>query len=144
MMDYTRDGETLAPKEKMGMGDERLRARDMAVEMFRQLLSHSPEDGIVWQSTARDLVELTHEVWLTGLIMDNRGRQMTFKAMVHHIFNILHAREPASPTGVVNVLRNRKCMKTLPVLERYANLLRVRRGMNPMLADLRGWPEKPC
>lgn len=123
------------PKEK-DTRYYREQAREMAVETFKELLRKSPDDGMIWQSTARDLVELTHEVWLTGQIFNRQGQQMSFKMMVHHIFNILHAREPASPTSILSNLQRRKCMRTLPVLERYGNMLAADSGRNPVLADL--------
>ena len=111
--------------------------RRIAVREFVELMSMSPDDGLRWAGTTSDLVEVTHAVWETGAIIDDSGRPMAFKMLVHHIFNILNAREPKRPAVVMNNVNPRKNVKTVPLMERFAMLLELGRECRPIMGCVR-------
>lgn len=113
------------------------KVRRIAVREFVELMSMSPDDGLRWAGTTSDLVEVTHAVWETGKIIDDSGRPMAFKMLVHHIFNILNAREPKRPAVVMNNVNTRKNVKTVPLMERFAMLLELGRECRPIMGYVR-------
>lgn len=113
------------------------KVRRIAVREFVELMSMSPDDGLRWAGTTSDLVEVTHVVWETGAIIDDSGRPMAFKMLVHHIFNILNAREPKRPAVVMNNVNTRKNVKTVPLMERFAMLLELGRECRPIMGCVR-------
>lgn len=104
-------------------GGDMENVRKTVVREFMEMMSLSPDDGFYWTGTISDLVELTHIVWESGAFIDDSGRPMAFTKMVHHIFYILHAREPKRPTVVMNNVNSRKNVRTIPLMERYRMLM---------------------
>lgn len=113
-------------------GGDMENVRKIVVREFTELMSLSPDDGFYWTGTISDLVELTHMVWESGALIDDSGRPMAFTRMVHHIFYILHAREPKRPTVVMNNVNSRKNVRTIPLMERYRMLMQSGKGCGLM------------
>lgn len=133
------DAERLRRKQRE---EEMKKVAKLAVDGFVELAALTPEAGIYWTGTTTDLVELTHLAWQTGRISDACGRPMTFKALVHHIFYILHAREPRRPSNIIYNLQRRKCIYTRPLLERYHSLIYEGQLRNPLQTDLKKEPRR--
>ena len=109
---------------------------ERTVRSFVELYNSSPSDNLVWKGTARDLVELTHFVWLRGVILDESGRPVTFKAMVTHIFTVLHRPAPRHPNSVMSKVNSRKNVSMKPLLARYYVLMTEGGITNPVRTDV--------
>ena len=58
--------------------DDVAKMKAMIVADFSELLNHETVEGLRWTSTKTDLVELSHLVWETGLLLDARGIPLSF------------------------------------------------------------------
>ena len=105
------------------------------VSDFTQLLRCADID-LLWTGTQRDLVELTHFVWMTGRLLDGNGTPITFNTLVRRIFEVLHVNPPKRPSGVMDKLNRRKFIRSSPLVERYLNLMYDGRIPDPMKLEI--------
>jgi hypothetical protein len=61
-----------------------------------------------WIGTQAKLIEIVYMLWLTELIVNERGKKATLKEITELIFTVLNKKVPQNPTKVINSLRNRK------------------------------------
>jgi hypothetical protein len=77
-------------------------------EGFLFLMKVEEGDGMSWNSTMSDLIELCHAMWLEGLAVDGLGQPLTFTSLLHRMCEVLHMTMPRNHTAVVNNIRRRK------------------------------------
>lgn len=113
------------------------RMTKMVVTNFKELMRHSSDEGLKWRASKRDLVELSHLVWETNLMRDERGMPLSFSVIVDRIFKVLNTSVPKSPTAVYANLLKRKNIRSCSVTERYMYLLQENTVKDPMRLDIK-------
>ena len=53
--------------------EQRLHAREQMARQFAELLGRSPMEKLYWQESVTDLIDLSHEVYMTELLKDDEG-----------------------------------------------------------------------
>ncbi len=106
--------------QMMKMKEKEVRER-IVIDMQR-LLTHKEEEGLTWNSTKTDLMEMTHILFCTDLMRDAEGLPMTFRELVRRVCLIVHVTPPRNPYHLVGRAQIRKGRKMLPLLERYKGL----------------------
>ena len=96
--------------------DDVAKMKAMIVADFSELLNHETVEGLRWTSTKTDLVELSHLVWETGLLLDARGIPLSFCNIVRRICRVLNVVPPANPSGVRDKIRARKNIRVRPIV----------------------------
>lgn len=94
-------------------------------------------EGLRWTSTKTDLVELSHLVWETGLLLDSHGIPMSFCTIVRCICAVLNVVPPDNPSSVLDKLRRRKNIRVRPIVERYMLLYSEQGILHPMRLDIK-------
>lgn len=117
--------------------DDVAKMKAMIVADFSELLNHETVEGLRWTSTKTDLVELSHLVWETGLLLDARGIPLSFCNIVRRICRVLNVVPPANPSGVLDKIRARKNIRVRPIVERYMLLYHHQRILHPMRLDIK-------
>lgn len=117
--------------------DDVAKMKAMIVADFSELLNHETVEGLRWTSTKTDLVELSHLVWETGLLLDARGIPLSFCNIVRRICRVLNVVSPANPSGVLDKIRARKNIRVRPIVERYMLLYHHQRILHPMRLDIK-------
>lgn len=117
--------------------DDVAKMKAMIVADFSELLNHETVEGLRWTSTKTDLVELSHLVWETGLLLDARGIPLSFCNIVRRICRVLNVVPPANPSGVLDKIRARKNIRVRPIVERYMLLYHQQRILHPMRLDIK-------
>lgn len=135
----------LAKKDDVVWNKEELAAlKEKIVDDFAELMRCSPEHRLYWMGTKRDLVELSHIVWESGRLLDERGMPLGFNDIVRRVFRILHATPPSRPSGVLDKIRRRKNIRVRPLIDRYMHLKFREAIPDPMKLDIRrGKPRQP-
>ena len=93
--------------KKTQVGDRRWSREDvdrikaMIVADFSELLNRQPAEGLQWASTKTDLVELSHLVWESGLLLDERGMPLSFRSIVNRVCAVLNVVPPHNPSGTL-------------------------------------------
>ena len=104
---------------------QKLREREMRERIACDMLSlptHKEEDGLMWNSSKTDLMEMTHILYCTDLVRDDEGLPMTFRELVRRVCQIVHVTPPCNPYHLVGRAQIRKGRKVLPLFERYKGL----------------------
>lgn len=107
-------------RQMMKMKEKAMRER-IATDMLR-LLTHKSDEGLTWQSSKTDLMEMTHILFCTDLVRDAEGLPMTFRELVSRVCQIVHVVPPCNPYHLVGRAQIRKGRKMLPLFERYKGL----------------------
>ena len=118
-------------------GDDELKMKAMVAADFSELLNHDYVEGLRWTSTKTDLVELSHLVWETGLLLDSHGSPMSFCTIVRCICAVLNVVPPDNPSSVLDKLRRRKNIRVRPIVERYMLLYSEQGILHPMRLDIK-------
>ena len=88
------------------------------------LLERTPADGYRWMSTKRDLVEMTHEVWLRNVVFDSMGRVKPFIHLLRQVCRIVGVDMPKKPTAMLDSIAHRKDQEHFSIVNRYVQILR--------------------
>lgn len=129
--------------KKTQVGDRRWSREDvdrikaMVVADFSELLNRQPTEGLQWASTKTDLVELSHLVWESGLLLDERGMPLSFRSIVNRVCAVLNVVPPHNPSGTLEKIRARKNIRVRPVAERYLLLHHQQHILHPMRLDIK-------
>lgn len=129
--------------KKTQIGDRRWSREDvdrikaMIVADFSELLNRQPTEGLQWASTKTDLVELSHLVWESGLLLDERGMPLSFRSIVNRVCAVLNVVPPHNPSGTLEKIRARKNIRVRPVAERYLLLHHQQHILHPMRLDIK-------
>lgn len=78
------------------------------VKMILGRMINTTQSKLKWIGTQAKLMEIVYMLWLTGLIVNERGKKATLKEITELMFTVLNANAPKTPTKVINDLRNRK------------------------------------
>jgi hypothetical protein len=113
------------------------RIRAVIVADFSELMNREPDEGLRWTSTKTDLIELSHLVWESGLLLDERGMPLSFLSIVKKVFKVLNVVPPQNPSGMFEKTRERKNIRVRPVAERYLLLHHQQHIMHPMRLDIK-------
>ena len=69
---------------------------------------NTTQSKLKWIGTQAKLMEIVYMLWLTELIVNERGKKATLKEITELMFTVLNSKVPQNPTKVINSLRNRK------------------------------------
>ena len=69
---------------------------------------NTTQSKLKWVGTQAKLMEIVYMLWLTELIVNERGKKATLKEITELMFTVLNSKVPQNPTRVINSLRNRK------------------------------------
>ena len=89
------------------------------VDEVARLLSHEPEEGLGWQGSGIDLMEALHVVFATGMLEDDDGCMLQFRAIVRRACSVLHVREPRNPYELAAKASRRKGIRRSTFMRRY-------------------------
>jgi len=78
------------------------------VKMILGRMINTTPSKLKWIGTQAKLIEIVYMLWLTELIVNERGKKATLKEITELIFTVLNKKVPQNPTKVINSLRNRK------------------------------------
>ena len=117
--------------------EQRQRAKEKLVAQFAELLGRSPAENIYWMETVTDLMDLSHVVYLTGLITDGQGRPFGFRRIVERACAVLHVPLPANPYSMAFNARNRKGVRQTSMFSRYCWLMYSSESANPLYGMVR-------
>lgn len=95
-------------------------ARGRLAEEFVALLRLSPDDGVHWTGSVRDLMEAAHVVYTDGTVCDGEGCVCTFRALAARACTVLHVTLPRNPSAVAYQGEQRKGVRRGPFIQRYA------------------------
>ncbi len=112
--------------------EQRQRAKEKLVAQFAELLGRSPAENIYWMETVTDLMDLSHVVYLTGLMTDGQGRPFGFRRIVERACAVLHVPLPANPYSMAFNARNRKGVRQTSMFSRYCWLMYSTDSTNPI------------
>lgn len=112
--------------------EQRLHAREQMARQFAELLARSPMEKLYWQESVTDLIDLSHEVYMTEMLKDNEGRPFPFGGIVKRACAVLHVVEPRNPYSMAYNARNRKGVKQVSLFSRYCWLMYMRKSANPL------------
>ena len=90
---------------------------------FMQIMQAKPSQNLQWKGTKTDLFELTYDIFLDGIVVDNRGCPATYTWLVNYICNILHVDVPSNPRSYTNKAHARKGFRQKPFIERYCFMM---------------------
>lgn len=95
-------------------------------EMEKDLLwlLEQKKEKYVWIGTKRDLVELTHDVWLRDVVFDPMGRVLPFIHLLHKVCDVVGMEMPKKPTAMLDTISHRKKQEVLNMVSRYVRILR--------------------
>ena len=77
-----------------------------------------------WIGTKRDLVEMTHCVWLRDVVFDPMGRVLPFIHLLHRVCCIVDVPMPKKPTAMLDTISHRKNQELLSMTCRYVRIMR--------------------
>lgn len=121
---------------KLRFREARQKVKNLLIETFNELMSHSSSNRY-WAGTMTDLMELTHEIWLSSHFDDGTGRQISFRKMAAHVCRVLNCRNIPNPYTFVEKSRHRKCVLIEPILDRYTRLALAAHLKNPMYMEMK-------
>lgn len=125
-MFYNYNGGTYAGSRGVGLQQNTMKtqqmreARERLTEEFIDMLRMSPDDGVKWTGTMRDLMEAAHVAYIYGTLCDAEGTACTFRALAARACSVLHVAMPRHPSAVAYQGEQRKGVRRRPFIERYA------------------------
>ncbi len=115
-------------------------ARERLTEEFVRIIGVSPDEGVRWRGTVRDLMEAAHVVYTNGTVRNGEGCICTFRELAARACEVLHVNMPGNPSAVAYQGERRKGVRRGPFIERYA-LQMFRSGVeHPLAAMIEGYP----
>ena len=84
---------------------------------------NTTQSKLKWIGTQAKLMEIVYMLWLTELIVNERGKKATLKEITELMFTVLNSKVPQNPTKVINSLRNRKKPEETSILIKVLKLL---------------------
>lgn len=112
--------------------EQRREAREKLAHDFSELLGRSPAENLYWMETVTDLMDLSHEVYMTELLLDSQGRPFGFMRLVKRACAVLHVTLPANPYSMAFNARNRKGVRQTSMFSRYCWLMHFKGKDNPL------------
>lgn len=112
--------------------EQRAEARKKLAAQFADLLERSPAENIYWMETVTDLMDLSHEVYLTESMLDADGRPFGFMRIVKRACAVLHVPLPANPYSMAFNARNRKGVRQTSMFSRYCWQMYSKGKANPL------------
>ena len=84
---------------------------------------NNTQSKLKWIGTQAKLMEIVYMLWLTELIVNERGKKATLKEITELMFTVLNAKVPQNPTKVIDSLKNRKNPEETSILIKVLKLL---------------------
>lgn len=107
-------------------------AMNEMARQFAELLAHSPAENLYWMESKTDLMDLSHEVYLSEKLVDGQGRPYSFGRLVQRACAVLHVPLPANPYSMAFNARNRKGVKQTSLFSRYCWLMFTKKSSHPL------------
>ena len=82
--------------------------------------------------TKTDLIDLSHEAYMSEKLLDGQGRPYGFDRIVERACAVLHVVKPANPYSMAFNARNRKGIRQPSLFSRYCWLMFSRKSANPL------------
>lgn len=76
-----------------------------------------------WIGTKRELVEMTHRVWLRNVVFDPTGRVMPFTHLLRRVCEVVGMEVPKKPTAMLDNIVHRKNHDLLCMEQRYLRII---------------------
>ena len=121
--------------------EQREYARNEMARQFAELLARSPDENLYWNESKTDLIDLSHDVYMTESLVDGQGRPFPFGSIVKRACAVLHVPAPSNPYSMAFNARNRKGVRQTSLFSRYCWLMFVkqdRRPLNGMVKKISG------
>ena len=112
--------------------EQRWQAKEKMVAQFAELLDRSPDENLYWMETKTDLIDLSHEAYMSEKLLDGQGRPYGFDRIVERACAVLHVVKPANPYSMAFNARNRKGIRQPSLFSRYCWLMFSRKSANPL------------
>ena len=112
--------------------EQRAHALTMMAKQFCELLERSPDENLYWTESTTDLMDISHEVYLTEMLVDSQGRPMAFGKIVSRACAVLHVVRPSNPYSMAFNARNRKGVRQTSFFSRYCWLMFSKRSGHPL------------
>ena len=112
--------------------EQRQRAMELMASQFCELLGRSPRENLYWQESVTDLMDLSHEVYLSERLVDSHGRPYGFRRIVELARQVLHVVTPCNPYSMAFNARNRKGVRQTSFFSRYCWLMFKSHTPNPL------------
>lgn len=112
--------------------EQRQRAMELMASQFCELLGRSPRENLYWQESVTDLMDLSHEVYLSERLVDSHGRPYGFRRIVELACQVLHVVTPCNPYSMAFNARNRKGVRQMSFFSRYCWLMFKSHTPNPL------------
>lgn len=117
--------------------EQRRHALSEMARQFAELLARSPDENLYWMETTTDLMDLSHEVYLSEMLVDSQGRPYSFGRLVTRACAVLHVPRPANPYSMAFNARNRKGVKQMSLFSRFCWLMYSKKSSNPLNGMIR-------
>ena len=112
--------------------EQRNYAKEQMARQLADLLARSPRENLYWQESVTDLIDLAHEVYMGGRLVDGQGRAFSFSGIVRRACAVLHVPAPHNPYSMAYNARNRKGVRQTSFFSRYCWMMYVKRVSNPL------------
>ena len=112
--------------------EQRQRAMELMASQFCELLGRSPRENLYWQGSVTDLMDLSHEVYLSERLVDSHGRPYGFRRIVELACQVLHVVTTCNPYSMAFNARNRKGVRQTSFFSRYCWLMFKSHTPNPL------------
>lgn len=77
--------------------EQRRQAKEKMVAQFAELLDRSPDENLYWMETKTDLIDLSHEAYMSEKLLDGQGRPYGFDRIVERACAVLHGLQRTQP-----------------------------------------------
>ncbi len=120
--------------------EQRKYALNQMTMNFCELLERSRYENLYWMGSMIDLVDLTHEVYMTETLIDRQGTPLPFALIAKRIFAALHMPMPSNLYSMAYNARNRKGVRQVSIFSRFCWMLFDKKASRPLnsLVERRG------
>lgn len=112
--------------------EQRNYAKEQMARQLADLLARSPRENLYWQESVTDLIDLAHEVYMGGRLVDGQGRAFSFSGIVRRACAVLHVPAPHNPYSMAYNARNRKGVRQTSMFSRYCWQMYSKGKANPL------------
>ena len=112
--------------------EQRNYAKEQMARQLADLLARSPRENLYWQESVTDLIDLAHEVYMGGRLVDGQGRAFSFSGIVRRACAVLHVPAPHNPYSMAFNARNRKGVRQTSMFSRYCWQMYSKGKANPL------------
>ena len=94
-------------------------AKQRLIDEFTTLLTADITEPLKWKYSMTDLMEITHIVFLSDMLVEDDGSNCTFLSLVRSACNRFGLHMPSNPSSYVNRAQNRKNIRSRSFFDLY-------------------------